>query len=32
MRQTTEEALALVAGLSLDDKIRLLSGKGLWFT
>jgi len=32
MRDTTPAAAKIVAGLSLDDKIRLLSGKDLWTT
>ena len=32
MRDTTAAAERIVAGLSLDDKIRLLSGKDLWTT
>ncbi len=32
MRSTIDAAATIVAGLSLDDKIRLLSGKDLWFT
>ena len=32
MRATIAAAERIVAGLTLDDKIRLLSGKGLWHT
>jgi beta-glucosidase len=32
MRETTAAAERIVAGLSLDDKIRLLSGRDLWNT
>lgn len=32
MRDTTAAAERIVAGLSLDEKIRLLSGKDLWTT